>query len=117
MKIQANLGDESILRELGARLTDARLALNLTQGELAERAGVSKRTLERLEAGEVATRLSSVLRTCRALGLAERFEMLVPEVVSSPIAQLKQHKRQRQRASGRKIETGKPKKWTWGEPV
>ena len=44
MKINAQLTDEAILKELGGRLTSARLGRNLTQAALAEQAGVSKRT-------------------------------------------------------------------------
>ncbi len=117
MKIQSQLTDEGILRELGARLTGARLGQDLTQAALAEQAGVSKRTVERLESGEVATRLSGFLRVCRVLGLVERFEMLVPEPVVSPMAQLKLQGRRRRRASGRRAVAGKPKNWTWGEPA
>ena len=109
MEINAQLTDESILKELGARLAGARLGRNLTQAALAEQAGVSKRTVERLESGEVATQLSVVLRVCRTLGLLERFERL------SPMAQLKQRGRKRQRATGKKVAESKPTKWTWGE--
>ena len=117
MKITPQLTDEGILRELGARLAGARLGHNLTQAALAEQAGVSKRTVERLESGEVATQLSGFLRVCRVLGLVERFEALVPEETASPMAQLKQQGRKRQRATGKPAASGEPKKWTWGEPA
>jgi transcriptional regulator with XRE-family HTH domain len=117
MKITPQLTDEGILRELGARLAGARLDHNLTQAALAEQAGVSKRTVERLESGEVAMQLSGFLRVCRALGLAERFETLVSEPAASPMAQLKQQGRRRQRATGKLVASGEPKKWTWGEPA
>lgn len=116
MNITTQLTDEGILKELGERLTGARLERNLTQAALAEQAGVSKRTVERLESGEVATQLSGFLRVCRALGLVQRFDALVPAAVASPITQLKLQGRKRQRASGRKVALGEPKKWTWGEP-
>lgn len=116
MKIASQLTDEAILQELGERLTRTRIERNLTQAALGEQAGVSKRTVERLESGEVATQLSGFLRVCRALGLLERFELLLPEPVASPMAQLKQAGRKRQRATGKKTEAGDPKKWTWGEP-
>ena len=53
MKIAKQASDEAILSELGGRLTRVRLEQNLTQAQLAEQAGVSKRTVERLEAGTV----------------------------------------------------------------
>lgn len=109
------LTDPAILQELGERLAGARIERNLTQAALAEQAGVAKRTVERLESGEVATQLSGFLRVCRALGFMERFDAFIPEVVPGPITQLKQQGRKRQRASVRKLATGESKKWTWGE--
>jgi transcriptional regulator with XRE-family HTH domain len=115
MKITEQLTDKSVLEELGGRLANARLGGNLTQAALADQAGVSKRTVERLESGAVAAQLSGFLRVCRALGLLERFESLVPEVSTSPMEQLKRKGRKRQRASGRKAVPAAPKTWTWGE--
>jgi transcriptional regulator with XRE-family HTH domain len=109
--------DEAILQELGERISVARLERNLTQAALAEQAGVSKRTVERLESGEVATHLSGFVRVCRALGLVDRLEALVPEPVPSPIAQLKLQGKLRQRASRKQSTAAPPKKWTWGEPA
>lgn len=116
MKIISLLTDQALLRELGSRLASTRVSQNLTQAALAEQAGLSKRTVERLESGEVATQLSGFIRVCRGLGLLERFETLVPEPRVSPIAQLKMQGRKRQRASGKKSASVAPKKWTWGEP-
>jgi transcriptional regulator with XRE-family HTH domain len=116
MKIESQLTDGGVLRELGERLERVRLDQNLTQAALAEQAGVSKRTLERLESGEVATQLSGFLRVCRTLGLLDRFDALVPEPLPSPIAQLKLQGKTRRRASGRKVAARAPGKWTWAEP-
>lgn len=115
MKIAGPLSDEVILRELGERLTGVRLERNLTQAALAEQAGVSKRAVERLELGEVAMRLSGFVRVCRALGLIERLDMLIPEPRPSPMAQLKLKGRERRRASGKRVVARVPKKWTWGD--
>ncbi len=109
--------DEAVLKELGGRLAGARIEQNLTQAVLAEQAGVSKRTVERLESGEVATQLSGFLRVCRALGLLERLEILLPEPTPGPMAQLKQAGRKRQRATGKRAAPEKTGKWTWGEPA
>ena len=48
MKITKQATDEAVLSELGGRLAQVRLERNLTQAQLAEQAGVSKRTVERL---------------------------------------------------------------------
>ena len=116
MRITKQLSDEAILRELGNRLAAARLARNLTQAALAQEAGVSKRTVERLESGEVATRLSGLVRICRALNLADRLDVLVPSPLDSPVEQMKLASRRRTRASGRRVPAAPPtRKWTWGD--
>jgi len=117
MKISMELTDQAILHELGGRLATVRIERNLTQAALAEQAGVSKRTIERLESGEVATQLSGFLRVCRALGLLERIENLLPEAAPGPMAQLRQQGRKRRRASGKRAAAGTPRQWTWGEPA
>jgi transcriptional regulator with XRE-family HTH domain len=63
------MSDEALLQELGQRIARLRLERNLTQAQLAEQAGISKRTLEHLEAGAAATKLSLFLRVLRQLDL------------------------------------------------
>jgi transcriptional regulator with XRE-family HTH domain len=115
MKIAKQATDEVILRELGARLAKERLERNLTQAQLATQAGVSKSTVQRLESGSVATQLSGFIRVCRVLNLVERFELLIPEPVLSPVARLKSGGKKRQRASTAKPAAPPAKKWQWGD--
>jgi transcriptional regulator with XRE-family HTH domain len=115
MKITKQVTDEAVLYELGERLTRIRLDRNFTQAQLAIEAGVSKRTVERLEAGTVGTQLSGFIRVCRALDVIERFDLLVPEPVPSPIEQLKLAGRRRQRASKARPARLSEKKWQWGD--
>jgi transcriptional regulator with XRE-family HTH domain len=115
MKITKQATDDAVLAELGGRLARIRLERNLTQGQLAEQSGVSKRTVERLEAGAVATQLSGFIRVCRVLGVLERLDTLVPEPVPSPVAQLKLDGKRRKRASKAKVAKPVPKKWQWGD--
>jgi transcriptional regulator with XRE-family HTH domain len=114
MKITKQATDETVLAELGGRLTRIRLERNLTQLQLAKEAGVSKNTVQRLEAGAVATQLSGFIRVCRVLDVIERFDLLIPEPVPSPVAQLKMVGRKRQRASTTKPAKPTAKKWQWG---
>ncbi|RRJ97182.1 XRE family transcriptional regulator [Opitutaceae bacterium TAV4] len=100
MRITRDATDDAILTELGARFTHARLERNLTQAQLAEQAGVAKRTVERLEAGAVGTQLSGIIRIGRVLGILERLDALIPEPTISPLEQLKLRGRRRQRATG-----------------
>jgi transcriptional regulator with XRE-family HTH domain len=106
------LGDTAVLAELGSRLGAVRLARNLTQAELAKEAGISKRTLERIEAGQSA-QLTSFIRVLRALDLLERLELLLPPVQPGPMDLLRHGGKPPQRASGRG--SGSPEPWTWAE--
>ena len=112
MKISSQATDAVILRELGARLARVRLERNFTQAALAEQAGVSKRTLERMEAGGP-TQLVNLVRVCRVLDLLERFETLIPEPLISPVMQLKLQGKQRQRAKAQPPTP--PPKWEWND--
>lgn len=113
MKIEGIRTDEAILREVGGRLAGRRLARNWTQGEVAEKAGVSKRTVERMESGEVAGRLTGLVRILRALDLLERLDLLVPEVGPEPVEELRMAGRRRKRAA--KARDGARREWTWGD--
>ena len=116
MRISSTASDEAVLSELGSRLASRRLAHNLTQAELAEEAGVAKRTIERLEAGVVASRLSAFVRVSRVLGLLDRLDALLPPVTPGPVEQLKLAGRARQRASKpRQPAARRSRKWTWGD--
>ena len=84
MKYNVAMTVDEALRESGRRLAQIRLSRNLTQAELAQRAGVSKRTLERLEMGVGGVRIDAFFAVCGALSLTVGFETLLPEVQLSP---------------------------------
>ncbi len=112
MKIQSNTADEAILRELGNRLCRRRLEHNLTQAVLATESGVSKRTIERLEAGG-SVQLSNLIRVLRALSIAENLDALIPEILPSPMQKLKLRGKTRKRATGSRNRKSSGK-WSWG---
>lgn len=89
-----------------------RLDLGLTQSQLAEQAGVAKRTLERIEAGG-STKMSSIIRILRVLDLVQGLNLLVPEIQARPMDLLKRKGKIRQRASKKQKskQTGAP--WSW----
>jgi transcriptional regulator with XRE-family HTH domain len=115
MKITKQVTDAAVLTEIGQRLARLRLEKNLTQVQLAEQAGVSKSTVQRLESGDVSPQLSGFIRVCRVLDLMERFDLLVPEPVPSPVEQLKLGGKRRKRASVPKAAKPSTKKWQWGD--
>lgn len=114
MDITNNLSDETVLRELGARVVRVRVGRGWTQGQLAEAAGLSKRTVERLERGR-SVQLDSLIRVFRALELAQNFNHLIPPPAPSPIAQLKLQGKERRRVRARKAAPRSTAGWVWGD--
>jgi transcriptional regulator with XRE-family HTH domain len=120
MKLTGEMTDAAVLQELGARLERRRIDANLTQAQLAEEAGISKRTLERIEAGR-RTDFVMLLRALRALKLIEGLESLIPDLPQSPITLLRQKGRERKRAGHPRSKTARdgsskpPTPWKWGE--
>ncbi|GAB3714203.1 helix-turn-helix transcriptional regulator [Mariniluteicoccus flavus] len=55
--------------ELSAQLRERRVALSLTQADLADLAGVSERFVRALEAGKTTVRVDKLLAVADALGL------------------------------------------------
>lgn len=106
--------DAAVLAELGGRLERTRLERNVSQQQLATEAGLSKRTVERIEAGEE-TKLSNLVRVLRALGMLDRLDALVPEPLPSPIEQLKLRGRRRRRARRSATAQRPAAPWSWGD--
>jgi transcriptional regulator with XRE-family HTH domain len=113
MKIDGLLTDEVILAELGGRIAQRRLELQFTQAVLAERAGVSKRTVERIEAGATA-QMSTMIRIFRTLELLDALDELVPEAGARPMDLLKLKGKERQRATRKKKQPGE-EPWKWSD--
>lgn len=95
-------------------MAEHRLERNLTQAELAKEAGVSKRTLIRLEGGE-STQLTNLIRILRALDLLGNLNAFIPPPVSSPIQRLHTEGKRRKRASRKPDAPGTPEEWKWGD--
>lgn len=85
MRITEHLTDEALAAELGRRVAQTRLELNLTQAQVAERAGVSRRNVADLEGGRPVN-MRGFLRILRTLGLVANLEALVPEPTPGPLA-------------------------------
>ncbi|MEX2422830.1 MAG: helix-turn-helix transcriptional regulator [Acidimicrobiia bacterium] len=107
--MDARLTDEQILGELGSRLRRERLDRDWTLAEVAERSGVSERTIRAAETGESFT-MATLLSMLRAYGLLGRLDALVPDAGPSPIQLADRQGAPRQRASRRREPTVD---WEW----
>lgn len=114
MTIDGLMADKAVLEELGCRLARRRIAQEFTQEGLANEAGISKRTLERLESGQPSQFLT-VVRVLRALNMLDLLEGVIPEATTRPMERLKMKGKQRQRVSSKEKKQRTDDDWSWGE--
>jgi len=106
-----SMSPAAIAEELGARLKQARLGADLTQAEVASRAGLNRRTVLNAENGKV--QLENLVAILAAIDLVDQLNLFLPVQEVSPLQLVKLKGNQRQRASrskGRdtKIKADKP---------
>ncbi|MCD8362286.1 MAG: helix-turn-helix domain-containing protein [Lachnospiraceae bacterium] len=112
MRITGFENNEVILRELGQRIKDTRIAMNDTQSDLAEKSGVALSTLSRMERGE-SVGLENLLNILRALGALPNLELLLQEQTLRP-TDIADRKTKRKRASKSGKASAK-NTWVWGD--
>ena len=88
------------LETIGERLKEIRLRKNLTQEEIALRAGISKLSVVNAEAGKNIS-LATLIAILRQLSMIENLELLIPEPTISPILMKKLKGKKRFRASNK----------------
>ena len=79
--------DDIILLEVGHRIKAERIRSSFTQESLAEKSGVSKSTIERLEKGET-VQFINLVKVFRALNLLHSLEVLIPSYEPTPMEYL-----------------------------
>jgi transcriptional regulator with XRE-family HTH domain len=99
--VNYGMSDQAILEDIGRRLKRRRLDRNLTQQEVADRAGLTRTTIGEFERGASSSMLT-LIRILRVLGALEELDNFLPESGPSPLQLAKRQGRQRQRASRRK---------------
>lgn len=74
---------QEYIKELGRRIKHYRIMREMSQQELADKTGISKRSISRLEQGE-SVQLNSFLTILIALDLGDNIELLVPDQTKRP---------------------------------
>lgn len=110
--MENTMSDKGVLEEIGHRLSRLRIERGLTQAKLAKEAGVSKRTVERIEAGE-STQSSTLIRIMRALDILDTLYAAIPSSGPRPMDLLKLHGKERQRASSKSQRSSLDGRWHW----
>jgi transcriptional regulator with XRE-family HTH domain len=108
-----DLSDLAILKMIGDFIKKKRMALNKTQGQLAEEAGMSRSTLSLMERGEKVQLLTLIqaLRILDELHLLEAFEIRQQISPIEYIKLQKKYQRQRVRHSDIAAEEDHPSEW------
>ena len=110
------MGDQAIIAELGKRLTRYRLNANISQTQLANEAGISRKTVYNAENGQ-SIQLESLVRLLRALGQLENLNAFLPSPQISPISLADRKGKIRRNAynSQKNSTADKTTEWTWPE--
>ncbi len=96
------MSDGAIAQEIGRRIRRKRLAKNLSQQVLAERAGLSRKAISETEGGGAAT-LPTLIRILRALDSLDDLDHFLPEPVISPMERVRMKGKSRIRAYGKRV--------------
>ncbi len=112
MKISGTENNETILKELGQRIKDIRIKMSMTQKEFALKAGVSARTIERLENGENIN-IECFLNVLRVINCIQNTDLLITEQILTP-EMIFNNQKKRQRASAKQKKEEKIF-WKWGD--
>ena len=104
---------DQIEAALCKRLESIRLSRNITQAQLAEEAGVSPRTIGRLEKGQGVS-VDTFIRIMIALGIQQSLEALLPDPTVRPIERVGIGAGERKRARPTQSSNERPT-WSWGD--
>ena len=99
-----DMNDEALLQEVGRRIAFIRRSSQIKQEELAEKAGISRYALSRLENGAGGIRLESFLSVLRSLNVLNRLSVVLPEPTLTPI-QLVELEKKSEEAMPKRIRT------------
>jgi transcriptional regulator with XRE-family HTH domain len=86
--------------------------MHRTQADLAHGAGVSKRTVEHIEAG-YSSQTANLIRICRVRDLVAGLEQWLPETGPSPMEMVKIKGKVRKRASSKRKKRTSDNNWSW----
>lgn len=108
MKIQKDY--QEYIKELGLKIKTYRIMNEMSQQDLEDKSGVSKRSISRLEQGE-SVQVDNLFKIIIALGLGDNIELLVPDQTRRPSYYLKKTESKPKRVR-KKIEK---KDFIWGD--
>jgi transcriptional regulator with XRE-family HTH domain len=111
MKITNLSNEKSILSEIGNRIQQYRVSMNVTQVEFAKKCGISLKTIARIENGDD-LKLSNLIKIMNEFNIVDNLDALIPEPQPDYKAMFEE-KATRKRARPDKKKPDDT--WVWGE--
>ena len=111
MKINSTENEKAILIELGQRIKQHRISLDITQAELAEKCGISPSTETRIENGDD-SKMSNYIKILFGLNLLDNLDVLIPEFQPN-FKSMYEHKKMRKRVKKKSKDIDS--QWKWEE--
>ena len=105
--------DQSFVEGIGSYIHHVRLAQNISQTELASRAGVSRVTVAMCESGKKAVTLTTLIQLLRVLRSLEVLHLFDYQEPISPIALADLESKKRKRARKKPARKTKTTKASW----
>lgn len=102
--------ENAILKQIGERIKQHRISLNITQEQFAQRCGIATTTLIRIENGSD-SKFSNYIKIMIELGLVENLNLLIPEKVNYKA--MFENTKTRKKARTKTIK--EEPQWVWGE--
>ena len=106
MDDMAFMSPDELQAALGKQLQELRIAKNLDQITIAEKAGISEKALRNLEAGRGSS-IQTLVRVLKALDSLDGLRLLAPKSSVSPLALLRHSQTARRRVRRSSIEANK----------
>lgn len=113
VKIDYFSSTQEVLKEIGRRIKKTRIAMSVTQEEMAERTALSKRTISNLETGKDVS-LSTLIDILRAENLLQNMDLITPDEGIRPSQIVALGKMRERVRNGKQPGTGKTE-WKWGD--
>ena len=103
-------GYQEYIKELGQKIKLHRIMNEMSQQDLEEQSGVSKRSISRLEQGE-SIQVDNLFKILVALDLGDNIELLIPDQTKRPSYYLSREEKEPKRVGKRT----KKSNFKWGD--
>ena len=101
---------QQYIKELGQKIKTYRIMKEMSQQDLEDKSGVSKRSISRLEQGE-SVQLENLFKILLALDLGEKIDLLVPDQTKRPSFYLEKSDNKNRRVRKKSVKNG----FKWGD--